>query len=212
MVDKIEVLDKYAKKFADLTPQGPYMLAGIYYASDGAAYVTNAKYALRIRNAHSHKEPVVVHAEKKFELKGNYPMIEEFFEKHSQFDYELTLREGGGFKEITRATKLIKVADDIAKNFMIKRVCNLVMENRELKVTTPMGETINYSAPIAAANEPYEYINTFNSNFLFNAFDVFRYTKTQVLSISLKNGPNPILLKDATNEIDVIIMPFGRPH
>lgn len=73
---------------------------------------------------------------------------------------------------------------------------------------------MKYSAPIATAPglATQGYINTFNSEYLFNAMDVFRYAQTQVLHIRLINEPKPMVMHDETNGIDVLIMSYGKPR
>lgn len=208
---KLGILTKFAKKFADMNNVTVPTLAGIYYASDGSAYVTNGKYALRIRDIHSNHQPFISHVTLGHRLYGNYPKMEEAFPDPSEFTHELTLFEGGERKEISTATKLIKVADDITKAIKVDRICNLIVKNGELKITISQ-HNVNYSAPIAVTNEPFEYLNSFNSEYLFNAMDVFRYARTQVLRIQFINGPKPIIMRDQTNGIDVLIMPYGKPR
>ncbi len=208
---KLEVITKFARKFADKNNAAYPALAGVYYAANGSVYVTNNKYILRIKNAHSFNESFIKHVVTGQNLYGKYPNVEQVFPH--EFDHELTLIEGGGRKEVSTATKLIKVAVDIAKATKIDKVCNLVIDKGLLKVEIP-GDKVNYSASLTTApgSAAEEYINTFNSEYLFNAFDVFRYVQTQVLNIRLLNGPQPIVINDETNGIDVLIMPYAKPR
>lgn len=206
---KLEVITKFARKFADKNNAAYPALAGVYYAANGSVYVTNNKYVLRIKDAHSFDEPLIKHAVTGQNLYGRYPNVEQVFPH--EFNHELALIEGGGRKEVSTAAKLIKAAMDIAKAAKIDKVCNLVID-KGLKIEIP-GDKVNYSASLTTApDSAEEYINTFNSEYLFNAFDVFRYVQTQVLNIRLLNGPKPIVISDVIDGIDVLIMPYAKPR
>lgn len=204
---KQKIIAKYGKKFASAKSGDRSALEGIHYACDSTVFVTNSHYALRIKNVHSFKEPVTLHAKTGQPIDGVYPDLSRVFP--DRFDNEIILKNGWLDKVILRT----RCAADVASR--LDKKCPIVwMEasngSAYLQIKDEVTQ-IDFSAFFGNTIEPKPSKRSLNAEYLHTALSVFADAGSREIFVKLAGPLHPIVLTDG-QDIDVLILPYRSPE
>lgn len=202
-MDKQQIIAKYAKKFANKPNSKRPVLEGIHYGHNGVAFVTNAEYALRLKNAHSYPEPITVHAASSAPIDGIYPAFDKIFP--ASFDNEIPISR----KDIEQTNVRVRCATNIASIINKKRpIVVLEAENGAAYLKIHNGDhQLTFSAFFGHTQKAEQSKRALNAEYLHTALSVFADAESSLVVLKLKDPLSPILLTDE-KDIDVLIMPI----
>lgn len=207
---KQELLTKHAKFFAADKNAINKIFQGIHYLKNGTAIVSDTHTLLRIKDVTSVDDNTSVqvvrsvHATTGAELDGVFPsnIIEDLISWNQE--NQMTLESF----QIDACTKYAKIAQMIGKELKsydkIVKI-SLNKANAFLQVSDQGVELNVYIGELASDQEE---TWSFNSDFLYNAFNVFKSAKSGSIVIKFRHQNDAIVLRDEENGIDVLILPM----
>lgn len=205
---KVELLLKHARKFADKSMARPY-LRGIHYGADKCAYVTDAKIALRIGGMDIYDRPITFDAWSGEEIQVQYPDVQRVFNEVKDAKIDIKLYN------VINTAKCIKNMLEVAKAINQEEMkatlyCNPA-ENDTVwfKYFQPtaavfdlaIGFVQNYSPDL----EPFHTV--FDIMLFYKAISVFADAKSEQLTIKFIDTLRPLFMFDEQNDISTIVMP-----
>jgi len=210
---KQELLTKHAKFFAADKSASNKIFQGIHYLNDGTAVVSDTHTILRIKDVSTIVDPssvaVVrsVHAITGANLEGTFPSnaIEALITWNQ--DNQIILDTA----QIEDVTKYAKIAQMIVKELKhYNKIVNLVTtrENLFLKVSDHDVELNAFVGDLAKLAEEPDETWSFNSDYLFNAFNLFKSAGSNSVVIKFRHKNDAIAFRDEENGIDVLILPI----
>ena len=201
---KQELLTKHAKFFAADKNAANKIFQGIHYMMDGTACVSDTHTLLRIKEVSSAVVARTIHAITGAELEGVFPSnaVENLLSWNQE--NQLTLDSA----QIEVVTKYAKIAQMIVKELKsYDKIVNIVLtrENAFLKV---LDQDVELNAFIGESAKYQDETWSFNSDYLFNAFNLFKSAGSTSIVIKFRHKNDGIVLRDEENGIDVLILPI----
>ena len=204
---KQELLTKHAKFFAADKHASNKIFQGIHYMTDGTACVSNTYTLLRIKEVSSAVVSRTIHAITGVELEGVYPSnaIEDLITWNQE--NQITL-DSAQIEAVTRYAKIAQMTIKELKPY--DKIVNLVTtrENLFLKVSDRDVELNAFIGDLAKLAEEPDETWSFNSDYLYNAFNLFKSAGSASIVIKFRHKNDAIVLRDEENGIDVLILPI----
>lgn len=203
-MNKQELLSKYAKKYSAKAGGGRPMLAGVHYAADGTAYVTDGHHAIRIRNVHQFEKPWTVDARSGAPITGIYPDVTKVF--IAPIGNRITIDSTALKSVLLRAAAALDVAKRLDKKHP---VISLVAENGSVYLRIKE-EQIYFQAFFGNTEKIEPSTHRLNAEYLHTAISVFAdYNCSAIVNL---NGPfQPIVISNG-EDLDVLILPYRTPQ
>ena len=201
---KQELLSKHAKFFAaDKKVENP-IFQGIRYLANGTAVVTNTHTLLRIKDVSPFTSPCTLHPITGAELNGVYPdnAIDDLLNWTSE--NRITLETT---KQIAGATQFAKIAQMIAKELRSVKIVNLKLHGETASLELK-DQGVEFTAPFGSLAKDQDETWFFDTDYMYNAFNLFKSALTVSLTIKLRHKYDSIVLSDEENGIDVLILPI----
>lgn len=198
---KLALLTKHGKKFA-AKPQrsaGEQVLNGVYYATDGAAYVTDRHKLLRLRNVHSNKDAETRSLTSGGKIDGVYPDVSKIFPK--DLTAHLTVSESDIPRLISVTKAVLSVAKTVDERFPIVTILDGVLTYNNDKAPVQIRTSVTKST------EEHQTI-ALNPAFVADALAVFKDVGSAEVSVHISSSMAPIVFYDDKNGVDVLVSPY----
>jgi len=207
---KQELLTKHAKFFAADKNATNKIFQGIHYLKDGTAVVSDTHTLLRIKEVSSAVDASSVAVERSVhtvtgaDLEGVFPSnaIEDLitWNQENQITLDST--------QIEVATKYAKIAQLITRELKTAdKMVNIYLRGEKAYFeNTDQG--VVYTAPIGDTAKGQFETWTLNSDYVYNAFNLFKSARSGSIVIKFRHKNDAIVLRDEENGIDVLILPI----
>lgn len=207
MQNKQNLIAKYGKKFAADAKAARPMLEGIHYA-DGTVFVSNSKYALRIKNAHSFTQHLTLHAKTGQPIEGEYPNVSKIFDSCSFDSKDLKINISRGV--LDSVIKRVRCAADVASRLDKEvPIVSIVASNgsAHLQIKNE-DQQVEFKAFFGNATVLDFFKVSLNAEYLHTALSFLKDAWwVEQVTIKFKGTFNPIILTDG-QDIDILILPF----
>jgi len=184
------------------------MLEGIHYAADGSVFVTNAHFALRVKNAHSFKEAVTLHAKTGQPIDGVYPDLSRVFP--DSFDNEIYLNQEFLENVILRTRCAADVASRLDKKHPVVKL-EASNGSAYLQIKNEDNRQVGFQAFFGDTIKSDTSKRSLNAEYLYTALSVFADAGCRGVYVKLGKSNHPIILTDG-QDIDVLIIPYRIPE
>jgi hypothetical protein len=205
--NKLQLIQKYAKKFAINPKAKQPIFEGVHYAANGTAYVTNRQYMLRIRNSHAFDKPTTIHAVTGVPIEGNWPDVDRVFP--SNFENEITIDRTALDNLVLR----VRCMADVTSRLDKKRPVVILTIDNGVAYLRIRNEDYQIEAQAFFGNaskfEPSK--RALNAEYLYTALSLFKDANADQVLVKLRDPLDPILLTDG-QDIDVLILPYRVPE
>jgi len=199
-----KLIEKYGKKFA-ADKNGTPVLQGIHYAADGSVLVTDRHRGLRIREAHSFKEPMTLHAKTGLPIDDQYPDLTKIWPNDNRA--QRIVLAGSVLKNV--ADRLRCIADVASRLNKKLPIVTIEVSNGSAWVHVKDEDSLVQAKVFLGNTEDSKLqLNiSLNAEYLYTALSLFADASVTELHLSLQGPLNPIYLTDNQN-IDVVILPY----
>lgn len=207
---KLELITKHGRKFAAKSNGSTPVIEGAHYAADGSIVTTDRHKMLRIGGAHSFTEPFTSHAVTGAPIEGAYPDTSKIIPH--ELTTQITLVDGYNRADIKDAIARVKLVVEAAKVAGDKSFV-ATLKQAAGSVTLSVGSVVDDVAvvvKIAADTLGDDGIVSLNAEYLLAALNVFKDAGSARVIIGINGAMQPVVLRDETNEIDVIVLPYRR--
>lgn len=203
-MNKQQLIAKYAKKFA-FKGAGRTILEGIHYGEEGVVFVTDARFALKIRNAHQFPNPsLTLHAVTGIPIDGQYPNFSKVFP--TSFDNEIMIDRKNLESVVTRARCAADVATRLNKKAPVIKIL-AANGTAYLQLKGPEN-LVEFQAFLGNTRTLEKSQRSLNAEYLHTALSVFADSQCAPdVVIKFKGPTEPIVLTDGV-DIDVLILPY----
>lgn len=203
---KQQIISKYGKKFTALHKGATPILQGVHYAIDGSVLVTDRHQALRIKNAHSFKESMTLHAKTGQPIEGEYPNLAKIMDGSSNCKAAIVI-PGSIIEEV--ANRIRCVADTAVRLNKAVPIVAMEFKNGNVWVTAADESVcVQTKAFLGVVNFPSLDLKiTLNGVCLHTALSVFADAGVKKLEIRFNGAMNPISFTD-NGDIDVVVLPY----
>ena len=213
--EKFAILKKHGKYFVAGKESNRFVLQNIYLAPDGSAFATDASHALRIKNVHNYKEPLLLNVRGERQIESDYPYPEDgiraVFDKIESAGHVATIACSRFSNMLRDLKKLIKVASDLCIEPSLRIRAegggrSLVAETRIKNEAYDV--ELKFTLHCCYFNQPFSAFSTcLNIRYFLHAVEIFVSAKSRGIDLFVDSEEGTVFLCDKEQDIDVAIAP-----